>query len=260
MKKYIQVNIIFCALALLISLVSCAKQQSANTAEQKEITIAAAANLTDAFEEVGREFTKDTGIKTIFSYGATADLAKQIENGAPFDVFAAADVANVDRLDKQSLLTAETKKLYARGRLVLLIPTSSKAQVNRIEDLTKEDVTRVAVAKPDVAPYGKAAVESLTALNIWKQVEPKVVYGQNVSQVKQYATTGNVDVAFLPLSLVKPNDGRYIEVDEKLHQPIDQAIGVVKASAKQESAKRFVEFLMSEKGQTILSRFGYSKP
>ena len=169
----------------------------------------------------------------VFSFGATADLAKQIENGAPFDVFAAADTEHVDSLEKKGLLTPGTRALYARGRLVMWVPPGSKLKADRIEDIVAKDFDRIAVAKPDVAPYGRATVESLRALGIWEQVEPRVIYAQNVSQAKQYASTGNAEVAFIPLALVPAGSGTYIEVDEALHQPIFQSLGIVGSSDKQ---------------------------
>lgn len=226
----------------------------------KEITVAAAANLTDAFEELGRRFTSETGIKVVYSFGSTADLTKQIENGAPFDVFAAADIDHIDELNRKGFVVPDTRVLYARGRLVVWIPASTHAPISRIEDIVSPDVKTIAIAKPDLAPYGKASVEALRALNLWSQLEPKVVYGSNVSQTKQYASTGNADVAFIPLSLVKPNEGRFMEVDEKLHQPIDQALAIVKASSKQEQARRFTGYIMSTDGQALLKEYGYSKP
>ena len=250
-------------LLIFISLLSlnCSRNPTANgQANSPEITVAAAANLTDAFAELGRQFTAKTGVSVRYSFGATADLEKQIENGAPFDVFASADVEHIDALDSLGLLTPGTNKLYARGRLVLWIPPGSSVTVNRIEDLARRDVERIAIAKPDLAPYGRATVEALQALNIWPQVEAKVVYGQNVSQTKQYAATGNAEVAFIPLALVKANEGRSIEVDERLHQPINQAIAVIKDSRQQEAARRFVDFVLSPEGQAILERYGYRKP
>ncbi len=225
-----------------------------------EINVAAAANLTDAFAEVAKQFTADRGVRVVYSFGGTTDLAKQIENGAPFDVFAAADVEHVEGLESKGLLTPGTRALYARGRLVLWTPPGSTVSITHIEDITRAEVKSVAIAKPELAPYGQASVVSLRALNLWQQVEPKVVYAQNVAQTKQYAATGNAEVAFLPLALVKPDEGRYIEVDERLHQPIDQALGVVKASSKQDEARRFTEFVLSEKGQAILEQYGYRKP
>jgi molybdate transport system substrate-binding protein len=121
-------------------------------------------------------------------------------------------------------------------------------------------VTKIAVAKPDLAPYGEAAVEALRALGVWEGVEPKVVYAQSVAQAKQFAATGNADAAFLPRSLVREGEGRFIEIDAHLHRPIDQAVGVVSASRRQAAARQFVEFLLSEEGRALLKSFGYAEP
>jgi molybdate transport system substrate-binding protein len=249
--------IIFCL--LLISL-SCHSQSSKNNQDQSELVVAAAANLTDVFAQIGPRFTARSGIRVVFSFGATADLARQIENGAPFDVFAAADIAHVDQLERKGLITPGSRALYTRGRLVMWLPPSSNLKAERIEDITAKAFERIAIAKPDVAPYGQAAVESLHALGIWDQVEQRVIYGQNVSQTKQYAATGNAEVAFIPMALVKQGEGRFIEVKEELHKPIDQALGIVKDSRKQAAAQQFVDFLMSDEGQEILSKNGYIKP
>jgi molybdate transport system substrate-binding protein len=239
------------ALGLLAILLNCSRPGPSGRAE---ILAAAAANLTDSFAELARVFTAKTGIRVIFSFGATGDLATQIENGAPYDVFAAADVQHVDALKSKGLLIPETCARYARGRLVLWTPQGGP--IHQIQDVTR--VQRVAIANPDIAPYGEAAVESLRALGIWEQVQPKVVYANNVSQTKQYASTGNVDAAFLPLSLVIGAGGHYLEVDERLHRPIDQALGVVKASKKQDLAQRFAAFVLSPEGQAILKQYGYA--
>jgi molybdate transport system substrate-binding protein len=250
-----------CAALLIILVIACTKLNSVKEAQGASgINVAAAANLSDAFSELGKQFTAQTGVPIIFSFGSTADLARQIANGAPFDVYASADIEHVDELDRQGLLLSNTKELYARGRLVLWTAPGSRLAIERIEDMTKDDVKRVGIAKPDVAPYGRAAVEALRTLNIWSNVEPKVYYGQNVSQVKQYAATGNVDAAFIPRSLVRPSEGgRAIEVSAQLHQPINQAIAVIKASDKQDAARRFVAFVTSAQGQTLLEKFGYDK-
>jgi molybdate transport system substrate-binding protein len=247
-------------LFVLLCTVSCQFQAENRKNASTELVVAAASNLTEAFAEIGPAFTHETGVRVVFSFGATADLSKQIENGAPFDVFAAADTVHPDRLEREGLLAPGTRALYARGRLVLWLPPGSSLKAERIEDLTTAAFERIAVAKPDVAPYGQATVECLRTLGIWTQLEPKVVYAQNVSQAKQYAGTGNAEVAFIPLALVKPGEGSYIEVDEKLHQPIDQALGIIKDSPKQEAARRFVNFLLSSKGQELLTRSGYRKP
>lgn len=246
---------------IALALSSCHLQTQKNqSAVPMELLVAAAANLTDAFAEIGPRFTSKTGIRVVYSFGATAELAKQIENGAPFDVFAAADTEHVDSLDRAGLLAPGTRAVYARGRLVLWLPPGSSLKVGKLEDITAKQFDRIAIAKPDVAPYGQAAVDSLKKLGIWHEIEPRVVYAQNVSQAKQYAATGNAEVAFIPLALVKPGEGTYVEVGESLHRPIDQALGVIQSSAKQEAARKFVSFVLSQEGQQLLKENGYSIP
>ncbi|HZB45584.1 MAG TPA: molybdate ABC transporter substrate-binding protein [Pyrinomonadaceae bacterium] len=222
---------------------------------REEIVVAAAANLTEAFEEVGRRFTAKTGVRVVNSFGATADLSKQIEHGAPFDVFAAADVKHVEALERKGLLADGSRAVYARGRLVLWFPRGGAG----VEDLTGAGVTKVAVAKPELAPYGEAAVEALRALGVWERVEPKVVYAQNVAQAKQFAATGNAEAAFVPRSLLKANEGAAVEIDGALHKPIEQSLGIVRSSKKQEAARRFTEFVLSEEGQALLESYGYER-
>jgi len=248
-------------LCLALAFSSCNYHSTTNqqTAPQ-ELVVAAAANLTDAFAEIGPRFTDKTGIRVVFSFGATAELAKQIENGAPFDVFAAADTEHVESLERKGLLTPGTRAIYARGRLVLWLPAGSSLKMERIEDITEKQFDRIAIAKPDVAPYGKAAVESLKQLGIWTQIEPRVIFAQNVSQARQYAATGNAEVAFIPLALVKTGDGTYIEVKETLREPIDQALAVIESSAKQDAARQFVSFVLGPEGQQLLKAKGYSIP
>ena len=246
---------VYIALGLIVFALACRQQQQ--PPDEHEIIVAAAANLSDSFPELAHEFSRQNGIRVVLSFGGTADLAKQIENGAPFDVFAAADVAHVSSLAQKGLITTGTMRPYARGSLVIWMPSGSKIKLERVEDLEQKTIERVAIAKPDIAPYGQAAVEVLRALNLWQIVEPKVVYAMNVSQVKQFVSSGNAEVGFLPLSLTQDGKGTYLEVDEKLHQPIDQALGVVQASTRQDDAKRFTEFVLSPAGQEILRKHGY---
>ncbi|HZI17124.1 MAG TPA: molybdate ABC transporter substrate-binding protein [Pyrinomonadaceae bacterium] len=227
-----------------------------------EIVVAAAANLSDAFAEVARAFEARAGVRVVNSFGATADLARQIENGAPFDVFAAADLTHVERLERAGLVAAGTARVYARGRLVLWLPPGSRAAgLADFSGLAAPEVSRVALPRPEAAPYGRAAVEALDALGLWSRVEPKVVYAQNVAQARQFAATGNADAAFLPRSLARGQGGRVVEIDERLHSPVEQAVGVViRAGGAEEAARRFVEFLTGEEGRAILARHGYDLP
>jgi molybdate transport system substrate-binding protein len=221
------------------------------------LTVAAAANLTDVFADVAAKFQAQTGIVVVYSFGATANLAMQAEHGAPFDVFAAADVAHIDALDKEGLLTPDSKAVYARGKLVLWVPPGSRARVGRVEDLKNGDVKIVAIANPKLAPYGEAAVESLRRLSLWSAVEPKVVYAENIIAAKQFAATGNADVAFTAYSLVFQAGGNAIPIPGDLHAPINQAVGILRSSAQQGHASRFVQFLLGPEGREILGRYGY---
>lgn len=241
---------------LLVCLAAGCGRRVEERAAREEVVVAAASNLTEALEDAGRRFEAKTGVRVTNSFGATADLAKQIENGAPFDVFAAADVAHVEALEGKGLLADGSRAVYARGRLVLWFPRGGGA---RVEDLAGGGVSKVALAKPELAPYGAAAVEALRALNLWERVEPKVVYAQSVAQAKQFAATGNAEAAFVPRSLIKPNEGTQVLIGAELHRPLDQSLGVVRASKNQAAARRFTEFLLSDEGQAILESHGYEK-
>lgn len=253
--------LILCGL-LLLGLIHASCQSHTPKSGQspsQDLVVAAASNLTEVFAEAGPRFTNKTGIRVIFSFGATADLARQIENGAPFDIFAAADTEHVEQLERKDLLTPGTRALYARGRLVMWLPAGSNLKIERIQDITAKAFERIAIPKPDVAPYGRAAVESLRSLGIWNEIEGKVVYSQNVSQAKQYVATGNAEIAFIPLALVKPGEGNYLEVNEETHRPIDQALGIIKDSTKQAAARQFVDFLLSAEGQELMLKKGFRK-
>jgi molybdate transport system substrate-binding protein len=229
-------------------------------AEPHVLTVAAAANLTEAFEQVGPAFTRQTGIHVVFSYASTAQLAQQIENAAPFDVFAAADLEHVDQLIREGKLLPQSRAIYARGRLALWVPRDSKARIEKLRDLSATSVRFVSIAQPEAAPYGAAAVETLRNAGIWDSVQPKVVYASNINMSKQFAATGNADAAFTAYALVRNEPGRVILIDEKLHRPIDQALGIVSASLRQADAWRFVSYLTTGEGRAILERYGYQLP
>jgi molybdate transport system substrate-binding protein len=254
MRKLLIVCSVVCALG-------CHSRSTLTTkSAQPELVVAAAANLTDAFAEIGPRFTSQTGVRVVFSFGATADLANQIKNGAPFDLFMSADTAHIDQLESQNLITPGSGLVYARGRLVMWSPPGSKLKLSQVSDLTAKEFERIAIAKPDVAPYGQAAIESLHSLGVWGQIEPKIIYAQSVAQARQYASTGNAEVAFIPLALVKPGEGSYVEVPEGSHQPIDQGLGIMADSPKQRAAWQFVDFVLGKEGQELLLKNGYSAP
>lgn len=224
------------------------------------LTVAAASNLTGVFDQIAAEFRDRTGTEVVLSFGSTAQLAKQIENGAPFDVFAAADTEHVDQLLANGKLRAGSKAVYARGQLALWVPQGERLGVDSLQDLEQPGIRFIAIAQPELAPYGKAAIEALKAAGLWEKLRSKVVYGNNINMTRQYAATGNAEAAFTASSLVLNQTGTIIKVDPKLYSPIDQALGVVAASNQQSSAKNFTSFLASPEGKAILSKSGYDVP
>ena len=226
------------------------------------LRVAAAADLSLAFKDVGAAFEKASGKRVDFSFGSTGLLAKQISEGAPYDVFAAANMSFVDDVVRDGACLGETRALYARGRIVLW-SRDPWALPKDIGDLKDPKYAKVAIANPDHAPYGKAAREALTRAGVWATVEPRAVYGENVQQTLMFARTGNADVAIVALSLAVVSPGNYVAIDESLHAPLDQALVVCKGGgkgAKANEARAFVTFVGSEAGRTIMRRYGFLLP
>jgi len=221
-----------------------------------QLLVAAASNLTEVAKVLGTQFETETGIHSVFSFGSTAQLTQQIENGAPFDAFLAADAEHVQELDRKGLLVSGSRVPYADGVLALWVP-SSAIPVNRIEDLALPQVRVVAVAKPELAPYGAAAMETLSQAGMLDKINAKIVYSDNINMAKQYGESGNADAVFTAYSLVLKERGKVIRIDEKLHRPITQELGVIGTSTHKVEAARFADFILHGKGRTILSDFGY---
>jgi molybdate transport system substrate-binding protein len=224
------------------------------------LTVAAASDLTPAFEELGRMFEASQKTKVVFVFGSTGMLTRQIENGAPFDLFAAANVSYIDQLQQKGLIVPDTKRIYARGQITLWTPSNSTVKIETISDLARPEVTRIAIANPDHAPYGQAAREALQSAGIWDTVKPRLVYGDNVRQTLQYAETGNVEVAIVALSLSMQSKGHWVLIPEELHKPLDQGMAVIKSTKHEQAARAFNEFVNGPQGREILRKYGFSFP
>lgn len=224
-----------------------------------EITVATAANLTEAAHELGARFEAETGVHVVFSFGSTAQLTQQIENGAPFDLILAADADHVGELDRKRLLVPDSRAPYADGVLALWIP-SGDSPIRALADLTSPQVRVIAVAKPELAPYGAASIESLRKAGIFDRVAPKIVYADNINMAKQYGASGNADAVFTALSLVLKQPGRVIRIDPALYRPIAQEVGVMAASTHKADAAKFTHFILDGQGRAILKNFGYLSP
>lgn len=245
---------------LLLGLVLSSACRRAPAPAPAELTVAAASDLTPAFEEIGREFEASHKTKVVFVFGSTGLLTRQIENGAPFDVFAAANVSFIDQLEQKGFIVPETKRIYARGRITMWTRANSGVKLEKLEDLTLPNIQRIAIANPDHAPYGQAAREALESAGIWEAVKPKLVYGDNIRQTLQFAETGNVEVAIVALSLSVNSKGRWTLIPEELHQPLDQGLGVIKTTRNEPAARAFSEFVNGEKGRDIMKKFGFAFP
>jgi molybdate transport system substrate-binding protein len=230
------------------------------TNQTPELTVAAASDLTQAFEELGREFETNNKTKVVFVFGSTGMLTRQIENGAPMDVFAAANVDYVNQLEQKGLITPGTKAIYARGRITMWTTADSPLKLSAISDLRRPDVKRIAIANPDHAPYGLAAQQALQKAGLWEEVKPKLVYGDNIRQTLQYAETGNVDVAIVALSLSQQSKGRWVVIPEELHEPIDQGLAVIKGTKNETAARAFAAFVTGPRGREILAKYGFAFP
>jgi molybdate transport system substrate-binding protein len=248
------------ALVLAVSaalLVSCGKAAPTDE-EANTIRIGAASDLSKAFEEVSKAYEKKTGKKTKLTFGSTGLLSKQIIDGAPFDVFAAANVSFVDEVVDKASCDGSTKALYARGRIVMY--TKQGEAPKDVAELVEDRFSKIAIANPEHAPYGKAAKEALEKKGVWDKVKPKLTFGENISQTMQFADSGNVDVAIVALSLAIVADGKYALVDDALHNPLDQALVVCAKGERRAVAKGFAEFVGSPEGRTIMKRYGFLLP
>jgi molybdate transport system substrate-binding protein len=224
------------------------------------LTVSAASDLTPAFQEIGRLFEQKEGTKVAFNFGSTGQLTQQIEQGAPVDLFAAANVSFVEGLEQKGLVIPDTRALYAQGRITLWTRDDSALKPERIADLAKPEFKKVAIANPEHAPYGVAAREALQAAGVWETVAQKLVYGENVSQTLQYAESGNVDAALVALSLSTQSRGRWVLVPAELHKPLNQALAVIKGTKHEQEARRFAAFVNSAEGRGVMRRYGFVLP
>jgi len=227
-------------------------------AKQREtLQVAAAADLTLAFEELGKLYAARTGQKVTFSFGASGTLAKQLSQGAPFDLFAAANSAFVDNAVQAGACDGSSKAAYALGHVVVWSRRGG-AVVRTLSDLQSPDIKHIAIANPEHAPYGKAAREALTKAGLWPALESKIVQAENVRQALQFAQTGNADVAIIARSLVAKDDtGNQLALAPALHAPIEQTLVVCKHGKSVDGARAFAKLVLSRDGQALLERYGF---
>jgi len=227
--------------------------------DRPELRVAAAADLGRAFRELAPMFERESKAKVTLIFGSTGLLAKQAENGAPFDLLAAANEQYVKDLEDKGKVLPDTRSLYAIGRLAIWT-RKGLPKVRSLGELAGARFRKVAIANPQHAPYGLAARKSMERLGVWERVEPKLVYGENVMQTMQYAQSGNADAAVIALSLAVGNGGSYSLVPDSLHSPLRQAVGVLAQSENVPLARRFCAFINGPAGRPIMRKYGFALP
>ena len=233
-------------------------------ASAEPLTVAVAANVKYAFDELAAEFTKQTGVAVNGVVSSSGKLAAQIKSGAPYDVFLSADMDYPAILFKDGQATSPPK-VYANGALVLW--TAKDVDLSKgIAGLADSSIKKVAIASPKLAPYGREAIKALDFYKVRAAVEPKLVYGESISQVNQYIDTKSVEVGFTAKSVVLSPElqgkGKWVEVPNESYAPIAQGLVILRHGSENngEAARKFYGFLFSSKAQAILTKYGYKLP
>ena len=222
-----------------------------------ELHVAAASDLQAAMPALAAAFERRSAVRVVPVLGSSGQLARQIEQGAPYDVFLSANLDYVRRLADSGAVLPDSVRSYAVGPLVLAFHRSVDPGRSGLEVLADPAIRGVALANPDHAPYGRAGMQVLERSGLREAVEPKVVFGQSIQNAAQFVKSGQVDAGLIARSLADDPAFRWEPIDRSWHDPIAQYLGVVAGSSRVESAVAFCEFLLGDEGQAILRRFGF---
>lgn len=232
------------------------------TANAAELTVSAAASLTNAFKDIAQAFeVQHPGSKVLLNFGASGALLQQIAKGAPVDVFASADQETMDLAEKQALVAASERRDFAKNALVLIVPADSRLAIGKLEDIRQAEVQRVALGNPASVPVGRYTKRALEAAKLWPVLESKTIGTQSVRQALDYVARGEVDAGFVyatDAAVVK--DKVRIALNVPLDVAISYPIARTAAATNGEEAKRFIGFVLSPAGQAILAKYGFLKP
>lgn len=228
------------------------------------LLVAAAADVRPAFEEIGVMFTAATGHEVIFDFGSSGQLAQRIIEGAPVDVYASASASFVDQVLGSGVADPDTRATYALGRITIWSMAGRWGGWTDLADLVADpDVIFVAIANPEHAPYGVAAKQALVSAGLWETVEPRLVFGENISDTQRLADTGDADAAIVALSLAiaAGERGEWVLIDEALHEPLEQTLIVVTDDPDRvEAATAFAAFVTQPAGRNVMTRYGFVLP
>jgi molybdate transport system substrate-binding protein len=228
----------------------------------QELTVSAAASLTNAFPEIGQRFEEQhPGIKVIFNLAASGSLLQQMAQGAPVDVFASADEKTMNQAQEKGLIVRASRKDFASNTLVLIVPQDSGLALTGPKDLLLPKVKRVAVGNPATVPVGRYTREALTRAGLWQPLQSKLIMGESVRQVLEYVRRGEVDAGFVYATDAAMFRGQVKTVAQiQGHQPIVYPMAVVAASGKQKLAELFLNYVLSPQGREILGKYGFGPP
>lgn len=233
-----------------------------NSANATELIVSAAASLTNAFAELGKSFEHEhPETDVVMNFAGSGTLLQQIDRGAPVDVFASADEETMRRAQKRHLILDSSRVDFAHNALVLIAPSDSKLQISRLDDLKSKKIGRIAISNPNSVPVGRYSRQVLKQAGLWDVLKPKYINTQNVRQSLDYVARDEVDVGFVYATdaAVMPKKVRVL-MKVPTTTPVAYPIAIVADSRKQEQAKRFIAFVKSPKGQSILKRYGFDAP
>ena len=231
---------------------------ASHSARAAETNVAVAANFTAAAKDIASAFKAETGHEAVLSFGSTGKLYTQIANGAPFQVFLAADTKRPAKALAEGLGVAGTSFTYATGKIVLYSVDAALVDGDGKVLGTPDKFEKLAIANPKTAPYGAAAVEAMTKLGVYDSVKAKIVQGDSIAQTHQFVATGNAQLGFVALSQVVADDkGSKWVVPADLYAPIAQDAVLLKTGADSEAAKAFLAFLKGDTAHAIIEKYGY---
>jgi molybdate transport system substrate-binding protein len=257
---------IYISLILLLFLLGgCQSNSSVSEGNSKSkdeiLTVSAAVSLKDAFNEIRAVYKSKTGKSVNFNFGASGALQRQIETGAPVDVLASAGAQQMDELAAKELIDTATRRDFARNTLVLIVPTDSKISLTSYSDLTKAEVQKIAVGNPKTVPAGQYTEQIFEKTNLKTSVQAKLILAEDVRQVLDYVVRGETDagIVYATDARVAGEKIRLVATaDENTHAPILYPIAIIKDGKQKQSAREFLDLVLSEEGQAVLQKYGFA--
>jgi molybdate transport system substrate-binding protein len=233
-------------------------------ARAQEMTLSVAISMKEAVETLGRQFTRGRqGVVLRYNFGSSGELQKQIEAGAPVDLFISAAQRQMDELQQKGLIAAATRRVFARNVLTVIKPAGSTLDISKPADLAGAKVQRIVIGNPKTVPVGQYAEESLKAVGLWDLLRPRLVLAENVRQALDYVARGEVEAGFVYTTDMAVRSGQVVEAfrpAEDTYRPVTYPVAVVKASRQSALARAFIDLLVSRDGQAALSRLGFQPP